>query len=55
MIKLEIDLFNRKRMKQLEGENLIMKQQLANYRNEILEWNRRYKNEPSRNAETNKG
>ena len=42
MIKIEIDLFNKKKIKKLEAENLIMKQQLANYRNEILEWNRRF-------------
>ena len=53
MIRIEIDLFNKKKITKLEGENLIMKQQLANYRNEILEWNRRFKNEPTRFASAN--
>ena len=41
MIRIEIDLFNKKAREKLEAENLILKQQLANYRNEINEWNRR--------------
>jgi len=50
MIRLEIDIFNRKSKQKLEAENLILKQQLANYRNQIFEWNRRFVNEPSRFA-----
>lgn len=52
MIKIEIDLFNRKAKQKLEAENLILKQQLANYRNEILEWNRRFANEFTRTPTT---
>lgn len=50
IIRIEVDIFNKKKIKQLEGENLILKQQLANYRNEILEWNRRFNYESARIA-----
>ena len=54
IIKLEIDIFNRKSKQKLEAENLILKQQIANYRNEIFEWNRRFVNESTRVAAANK-
>ena len=41
IIELKIDLFNKKKIKKLTAENLILKQQLANYRNEIFELYRR--------------
>ena len=53
MIRLEIDIFNKKAKQKLEAENLILKQQLANYRNEILELNRRPRYESSNIATAN--
>ena len=53
MIRLEIDLFNHKKLKKLETENMIMEKQLINWRNELLEFRRRADlNEPSRTSTT---
>ena len=53
MIRFEIDIFNKKSRQKLEAENLILKQQLANYRNEIFEWSRRFANEFARTSKAN--